>query len=162
MLRVYWPRHKKEGSEDAKGWLVGWKNSDYDYFVVSVMPDTSLAYLETALQDGTFPFRYASLFTQDVCNGHVLAILGMLNLPAATAQITSNDRFVVATTKPNFPLPRVSVSWSPDIDVQLVLFDPPEARRMQYVSFEPMALSIPGVPGVSIKPQQPGPLYGKT
>jgi len=41
LKRIYWPVNAARG-RDAPGWVVGWLNSENDYFVFAVLPEGSI------------------------------------------------------------------------------------------------------------------------
>lgn len=46
LKRIYWPVNAARG-RDAPGWVVGWLNSENDYFVIAVLPEGSVKVLST-------------------------------------------------------------------------------------------------------------------
>ena len=66
-------------------------------------------------------------------------VLGMVN-PAA--EVISASSQLLAYTEPSSPFPRISCSDKSRIPVQIIIFDRPSPKRMQYMSLEPISLAL--------------------
>ncbi|KAF2760842.1 N-acetylglucosaminyl transferase component Gpi1 [Pseudovirgaria hyperparasitica] len=143
LMRIFWPSGTHHASQN--GVLLGWKNSELDFFVVCVMLDVELRSVNNALQVGTLyrnaPHPISQIF--DRCGGSPLQVLGLLN------PIQAPTRFditcIIVYTEPNTKRPRL---FCPEngLTIQIIIFDRPHSTRMQYMSLTPMTLALDDKP----------------
>lgn len=137
LMRVFWPSDIT--ASEAAGVLVGWRNSDLDVVVVAVLDHVEPRSVENALKTGIL-FRNARhpvprIF--ELCSQPAMCVLGLVNAAPGT---TVNPSWVQATTRPGEPLPWVTCTKASTI--QTILFDRPNPHRMQYISLNPIGLSL--------------------
>ncbi len=75
-----------------------------------------------------------------LCGSSSMHVLGSTN-PATHSSISDLD-LVVAYTEPSCRFPRVSCPKKECLTVQIILFDRPSPRRMQYMSLDPISLVL--------------------
>lgn len=137
LMRVFWPSGTI--TSEAPAVLVGWRNSDLDVVVVAVLDHVEPRSVENALKTGIL-FRNARhsiprIF--ELCSQPAMRVLGLINAVPGTAVDPS---WVQATTRYGEPLPRITCTKASTI--QTILFDRPNPHRMQYISLNPIALSL--------------------
>ncbi|KAG7009152.1 N-acetylglucosaminyl-phosphatidylinositol biosynthetic protein [Physcia stellaris] len=140
LLRIFWPsdvpRDKKQGT------IVGWKNSDLDIFVVSILQGVEPRKVENAFKVGTL-FRNSPHPIQQIlhlCNTSSMHVLGIVN-PSVSPQ-GFDPKLIVAYTEPSSPFPQVASPSDGVITVQIIIFERPSPRRMQYLSLNPISLVL--------------------
>ncbi|PFH57681.1 hypothetical protein XA68_14691 [Ophiocordyceps unilateralis] len=137
LMRVFWPTDAC-GSH-RPGVVVGWRNSTLDVFVVAVLDDAHPQDVEFHLRLGSFfrggPYNPCRIY--DVCGHASMHVLGVSNAPHSD---TADPSWVRATTKPPLKLPTIACAKASS--VQLILYDRPQPKRMQYISLEPIALAL--------------------
>ncbi|GAM83162.1 hypothetical protein ANO11243_011480 [Dothideomycetidae sp. 11243] len=138
-MRVFWPADIANLSRP--GVLVGWRNSDLDVIVISVLQDVEIRSVENALQVGTL-FRgtpHAMNEIQERCGNLEFEVLGTLN----KSQSTKFDPFHLSAVSGRRGLP--PTIWCPEsvgITLQVVIFERPDPNRMQYMSLSPIPLTL--------------------
>ncbi|KAK5449582.1 pig-Q [Exophiala xenobiotica] len=140
MLRVFWPNNLTRTT--TPGVIVGWRNSDLDLFVITVLDDVEVRSVEAALRMGTLfrhsPYPVVRIF--QLCDRSNMHVLGTLNHPDLSDRFESTR--ICAFTVPGAKRPYIYCPPSADLSVQIVLFDPPNPTQMQYVSLEPISLAL--------------------
>ncbi|KAI1619822.1 N-acetylglucosaminyl transferase component-domain-containing protein [Exophiala viscosa] len=139
MLRVFWPNYLTRTT--TPGIIVGWRNSELDFFVITVLEDVEIHNVETALRMGTLfrnsPYPLARIF--QLCERSQMHVLGTLNHPLPDKyEPTRIYMFSIVGAK------RPYIYCPPDanLSVQIVLFEPPNPTQMQYFSLEPISLAL--------------------
>ncbi|KAL8841326.1 MAG: hypothetical protein Q9170_000956 [Blastenia crenularia] len=156
LLRIFWPSdapRRKEG-----GTIVGWKNSDLDIFVVSILKGVEVSVISlleystsnfqkprrvhNALQVGTLfrnaPHPLGQLL--HLCGHSAVQILGSVNL--SPSDEFSDPNWVFAFTDPASSFPSFYSSRYATSAVQVILFDRPSPTQMQYMSLAPISLAL--------------------
>ncbi|KAI0414337.1 n-acetylglucosaminyl transferase component GPI1 [Xylaria grammica] len=137
LMRVFWPSDIV--TSDLPGVLVGWRNSDLDVVVVAVLDHVDPKSVENALKTGILlrnaPHSVARIF--ELCGQASMHVLGLINTGPG---VVPDPSWVQATTYSSKPLLRVSCTKASTI--QTILFDRPNPLRMQYISLNPIALSL--------------------
>ncbi|EXJ85757.1 phosphatidylinositol glycan, class Q [Capronia coronata CBS 617.96] len=140
MLRIFWPNSLTRTT--APGVIVGWKNSELDFFVITVLEDVEVRNVESALRIGTLfrnsPYPVARIF--QLCDRSAMHVLGTLNHPDLP-EIYDPTR-LCAFIMPGEKRPRIYCPARAEISVQVVLFDPPNPTQMQYMSLTPISLAL--------------------
>ncbi|KAF2263483.1 Gpi1-domain-containing protein [Lojkania enalia] len=139
LVRVFWPSDGPSGS--SPGVLVGWRNSEHDIFVVSILQDVELRHVEFALQMETL-FRYSPHPIRDLfrrCGHTSMRVLGVVN-PASLPDQFSVNVLTFYTDSSLFP--QLYCSSDPPLTAQIILYDRPHPRRMQYLSLVPISLAL--------------------
>lgn len=139
-MRVFWPSDAPTGL--SPGVLVGWRNSELDVFVVSILQDVELRNVENALLVGTL-LRHSAHNIQDLfkrCGHSSMRVLGSVN------PHTPPDRFdpslLVTYTDTETRFPRLYCPPESGLTVQVIVYDRPHPTRMQYLSLSPMSLAL--------------------
>lgn len=140
LLRVFWPsdvpRIRKQGT------IVGWRNSDLDLFVVSVLQDVESDRVAHALQTGVLFRRSPHPVGQllHLCGNSSMRVLGTVN--SATRGDSFESNHLLAYTDSSSPFPRIICPHDPRKSVQIIIFDRPSPTRMQYMSLSPISLAL--------------------
>lgn len=119
---------------------MGWRNQESDMVVIGVMEGVDPSAVEKALRSGILyrhPKHTISTLL-DICDNAPIHVLGVTNpLKDAT---NYHPTFIFVNIDNTYPLlqPGIDGSWM----AQIILFDPPEPMRMQYLSLEPIALAL--------------------
>ncbi|KAI0399452.1 N-acetylglucosaminyl transferase component [Xylaria palmicola] len=137
LMRVFWPSDVVV--TDLPGVLVGWRNSDLDVVVVAVLDHVEPRSVENALKTGILlrNTRHSVARIFEICGQPAMHVLGWIN---ATPSTVFDPSWVQAITNPSESLPQVTCTKASNI--QTILFDRPKPRRMQYISLNPIALSL--------------------
>lgn len=137
VMRVFWPTDACK--TPRPGVVVGWRNSTLDVFVVAVLDDVDARDVEFHFRLGTF-FRsclHNPGRIYDVCGHASMYVLGVAN---ASNPDAADPSWVRATTTPTSRRPVITCAKASSI--QLILYDRPRPKRMQYISLEPIALAL--------------------
>ncbi|KAI1352066.1 N-acetylglucosaminyl transferase component [Xylaria sp. FL0043] len=139
LMRVFWPSDIV--TTDVPGVLVGWRNSDLDVVVVAVLDHVDPKSVENALKTGILlrNARHSIARLFELCGQASMHVIGLIN---AGPDVVSDPSWVQATTSYSEPLLRVTCTKASSI--QTILFDRPNPLRMQYISLNPIALSLTG------------------
>ncbi|KAI4234554.1 MAG: hypothetical protein LQ349_003721, partial [Xanthoria aureola] len=126
----------------AGGTILGWRNSDLDIFVVSILQDVEPRRVENALRVGTLvrgsPHPLGQLL--QLCGHSTIQVLGSLNLDPPEDQF--DPSWVSAYTNGTSLFPLFRGPGDRTLAIQVVIFDRPSPARMQYMSLLPMALAL--------------------
>ncbi|KAK2595551.1 pig-Q [Conoideocrella luteorostrata] len=151
LMRVFWPTDIRRS--DRPGVVVGWRNSTLDVFVVAILDDVEVnpsswsskantlqaREVEYHLKVGTF-FRSASHSPgriYDLCGHSSMHVLGVSN---ATQPEAVDPSWVCATINQSSRTPTINCAKA--LSIQLILYDRPQPKRMQYISLAPIALAL--------------------
>ncbi|KAF2144521.1 uncharacterized protein K452DRAFT_295954 [Aplosporella prunicola CBS 121167] len=144
LMRIFWPSDTPSGTN--AGVLVGWRNSELDIFVVTVLQDVELRRVDNALRVGTLfhnnPYPMSTILER--CGYSSLQVLGSLN--PETAPTVFNPKELVAYTVPSSRFPRIFCPKDGGLTVQVILFNRPDPARMQYLSLTPISLALADKP----------------
>ncbi|KAF2155331.1 Gpi1-domain-containing protein [Myriangium duriaei CBS 260.36] len=138
-MRVFWP--SDIANITRPGVLVGWRNSDLDVIVLSVLQDVEIRSVQNALQVGTLfrgtPHSMSQILER--CGNLDFEVLGSLN---GKHTHTFDPFHLNATSGRRGKPPAI---WCPDaagIILQVVIFERPDPNRMQYLSLNPIPLAL--------------------
>lgn len=138
-MRVFWPSDIANISNP--GVLVGWRNSDLDVIVISVLQDVETRSVQNALQVGTLfrgsPHPINELLER--CGNLEFEVLGSLNGKQAT---TFDPFYINALSGRKGKSPIIWCPEAPAFTLQVVIFDRPDPNRMQYFSLSPIPLAL--------------------
>ncbi|GAB0132098.1 hypothetical protein EsDP_00000543 [Epichloe bromicola] len=137
LMRLFWPTDIRKS--DRPGVVVGWRNSTLDVFVVAILDDVRAQDIEFHLKLGTF-FRsapHSSVRIYDICGHSSMHVLGVSNEANAEA---IDPSWVCATINPSSRTPTITCAKASSI--QLILYDRPHPKHMQYISLAPIALAL--------------------
>ncbi|TWU78271.1 phosphatidylinositol N-acetylglucosaminyltransferase subunit gpi1 [Metarhizium rileyi] len=132
-------RRRDIRDSDRPGVVVGWRNSTLDVFVVAILDDVDAKEVEHHLKGGSF-FRSASHSPgriYELCGHSSMHVLGVSN---SITFDTVDPSWVCAITHPSSRTPTITCSKASSI--QLILYDRPQPKHMQYISLEPIALAL--------------------
>ncbi|RMX70935.1 hypothetical protein D0869_16147, partial [Hortaea werneckii] len=136
-------RRRGDAPKDGiSGILVGWRNSDLDVLVVSVLQGVEARNVDHALRVQTL-FRSSPHpidHILDRCGKHPLQVLGTLNAPSTTLHF--EPKFLSLRYDRRDAAPRIDCSSDTGFTVQVVVFDRPDPKRMQYLSMTPISLAL--------------------
>ncbi|OAQ96000.1 hypothetical protein LLEC1_03849 [Akanthomyces lecanii] len=136
LMRVFWPTDIR--SSDRPGVVVGWRNSTLDVFVVAVLDDVDPRNVDIHLKSNSF-FRsgpHSSDRIYELCGHSSMHVLGVSN---ATNYALVDPSWVCATTSASRE-PRIICAKASS--VQLILYDRPRPKGMQYISLNPISLAL--------------------
>ncbi|SPO04427.1 related to N-acetylglucosaminyl-phosphatidylinositol biosynthetic protein gpi1 [Cephalotrichum gorgonifer] len=121
------------------GVIVGWKNSELDFFVVAVLEVADARNVEHHVRVGTLVrnARHSIDRMYDLCGHDSLHVLGVTN---ALDTETLDPSWVRATTTPAQAIPIIRYDRASNI--QIILFKRPRPIQMQYMSLNPIALAL--------------------
>ncbi|KAI5239674.1 Gpi1-domain-containing protein [Aureobasidium subglaciale] len=141
LMRIFWPTDIVR-SEKA-GVIVGWKNSDLDMVVVTILLEVDARSVEGALQRGALfhssPHPIERLL--DRCGRLPLQVLGTLN-PERAPSLNFNPSSIQVYYSQHYAVPQVHCPGESSVSLQIVTFDRPNPYRMQYLSLTPIALTL--------------------
>lgn len=140
LMRIFWPSDAPR--ETSPGVLVGWRNSELDVFVVSILQDVELRQVENALQVGTL-LRHSPHPIQDLfkrCGHSSMRVLGNVNPRSPPDRFDAAVLTVFTDTPTRFP--RLFCPADACLTVQIILYDRPYPTRMQYLSLSPISLAL--------------------
>ncbi|KAL9096287.1 MAG: hypothetical protein Q9165_001284 [Trypethelium subeluteriae] len=139
-MRVFWPSDAPKG--DSPGVLVGWRNSELDIVVVTILQHVDLRKAVNALQVEALyrnpPHPLDHIF--DRCGEIQLQVLGLVN--PSVAPNSFNPRQIEVDTRSNARFPHVYCPAECRVTLQVIMFDRPHPTRMQYMSLEPISLAL--------------------
>ncbi|KAM3475905.1 hypothetical protein MY5147_003489 [Beauveria neobassiana] len=136
LMRVFWPTDIRVS--ERPGVVVGWRNSTLDVFVVAILDDVDPRNVEIHLRSNTF-FRsgpHSSSRIYELCGHASMHVLGLSN---ATNHALVDSSWVCATTSASRE-PRITCAKASS--VQLILYDRPRPKGMQYISLNPISLAL--------------------
>ncbi|KAI9685422.1 MAG: phosphatidylinositol N-acetylglucosaminyltransferase subunit gpi1 [Bathelium mastoideum] len=140
LMRIFWPSDAPKG--DYPGVLVGWRNSELDILVVTILQHVELRKVVNALQVEALyrnpPHPLEHIF--DRCGGSRLQVLGSVNSQSPPNSFDPQQIFV--ETRKNGRFPQVYCPADCEITLQIISFDRPHPTRMQYMSLEPISLAL--------------------
>ncbi|KAI5793823.1 N-acetylglucosaminyl transferase component-domain-containing protein, partial [Peziza echinospora] len=144
MMRIFWPSDApRRTMAEGPGLLVGWRNSERDIMVIAILYDVDNSKVDQELRSGSF-FRkskhsLARIF--ELCGRSSVYALGVVNeVPATGSEFSPHH--IHAFTDKSSPYPRVYCPESSGISMQVILYDRPHPRQMQYLSLEPISLAL--------------------
>lgn len=141
LLRVFWPSDLLRPS--SPGVIVGWKNSDQDLFVLTVLDHVDAKKVEEALKTGILfrhsPYPISRIFA--LCRRSSLHVLGLTNPEQISDESALNPTLLHVRVNQN-GLPRIYCPKKANLSVQIILFERPLPYRMQYMSLEPLTLAL--------------------
>ena len=140
LLRIFWPLGLAVST--TPGVIVGWRNSDSDLCVVTVLEDAEVKNVEHALNSGMLlrnsPYPINRMF--QLCARSNMNVLGTLNYPEPPMSFNPSNLSVYLTAPGNKP--QLYCPTSAKLAIQIILFEQPDPERMQYMSPQPMTLAL--------------------
>ncbi|KAI9886646.1 MAG: hypothetical protein M1823_001560 [Watsoniomyces obsoletus] len=142
-MRVFWPSDAPRSQ--LPGVLVGWKNTELEFFVLTILEAVNSRNVELALRAGVLyrnsPHPIGLLF--ELCRISSLQVLGWSNPVDRPLMTDDNSRFC-AYIHPSSPFPRIESPAAMRHTLQIIMYRPPHPTRMQYMSLDPIPLSLGG------------------
>ncbi|KAL6709519.1 pig-Q [Coniothyrium glycines] len=139
LIRIFWPSDAL--IQQLSGVLVGFRNSDNDVFVVSVLLGVELRHVQNALSVGTLvrnsPHNVQELIQR--CGDSPLRVVGTVN---QTIFDDSDTTILRLQTDSSSAFPKLRLSFGIDATAQVVVYDRPNPIRMQYLSIHPISLAL--------------------
>ncbi|KAJ5095559.1 hypothetical protein NUU61_004915 [Penicillium alfredii] len=140
LLRVFWPYDLPRSS--APGVIVGWRNSELDLFVLTVLEDVEPRNVDNALRAGILfrnsPHPIVRIF--GLCGRSQMHVLGSTN-PLEPPR-SFNPSHLHVTTHPPSKAPRIFCPPEANLSVQVIMFQRPHPTRMEYMSLDPISLAL--------------------
>ncbi|PWY92571.1 hypothetical protein BO70DRAFT_281625 [Aspergillus heteromorphus CBS 117.55] len=140
LLRVFWPNDLPRSS--SPGVIVGWRNSEWDLFVLTVLEDVEPRNVDNALRAGILfrnsPHPIVRIFA--LCGRSAMHVLGSTNSPDPPT--TFNPSHLCVTTNTSDKVPRIYCPSDTNLSVQVIMFHRPHPTRMEYMSLEPISLAL--------------------
>ncbi|KAB8230039.1 muts domain V-domain-containing protein [Aspergillus alliaceus] len=140
LLRVFWPYDLPRSS--SQGVIVGWKNSELDLFVLTVLEDVEPRNVDNALRAGILfrnsPHPIVRIFT--LCGRSAMHVLGTTNPREPSTAFNPSHLYV--NTHPSCKVPRIYCPPETNMSVQVIMFHRPHPTRMEYMSLEPISLAL--------------------
>ncbi|KAI5859882.1 Gpi1-domain-containing protein [Durotheca rogersii] len=137
LMRVFWPADIVVS--DFPGVIVGWRNSSLDVVVIAVLDHVAPSNVENALATGILlrsaPHPVPRIF--ELCEQSSMYVLGVTN---REPDFELDPLWVHATVGRSCRVPKVACPTASSI--QIIQFERPIPRRMQYISLNPIALSL--------------------
>ena len=150
LLRIFWPNNLSRAA--TPGVIVGWRNSETDLLVITILEDVEVRNVEYALRMRTLfrnsPYPVARIF--QMCTQQDMFVLGDVNYPDPPPSF--NIKHIHAYIIPQVSKPLIHCPLGTQLSVQIILFDPPDPIAMQYMSLRPISLVLgdrPSDPGNS-------------
>ncbi|KAF2169591.1 hypothetical protein M409DRAFT_64678 [Zasmidium cellare ATCC 36951] len=145
LMRIFWPSDAPR--DTIPGVLVGWRNSDLDILVVGVLQGVEARNVEHALRVQHL-FRGSPYSVEKIvqhCGGKPLQVLGTLNANYTVAAF--DPKLLSLHTVLRSTTPQVDCPPDTAITFQMIMFDRPDPKRMQYFSLTPISLALEDKPG---------------
>lgn len=137
LMRVFWPTDI--ATSTAPGVVVGWRNSSLDVVVIAVLDHVEPKSVENALKTGILlrnaPHPIPRIF--EICGQSSMHVLGITN---REPDFDTDPSWVRAVVGPSQRTPKITCPKASSI--QIILFERPTPQRMQYISLNPIALSL--------------------
>ncbi|KAI9843088.1 MAG: phosphatidylinositol N-acetylglucosaminyltransferase subunit gpi1 [Sclerophora amabilis] len=163
LTRIFWPLDIPRTG--APGVIVGWRNSEQDFFVLAILEDVDVGLglpilvvmtndqtdtvgfsqsrgVELALRTGTLYRNSHHSISRifDICGRSAMHVLGRVNSPMTPNP--SNNSYFHAYTNPHNQFPVVSCYGANDRTVQIIMFNRPHPTKMEYVALNPISLAL--------------------
>ncbi|KAI9809651.1 MAG: hypothetical protein M1825_000083 [Sarcosagium campestre] len=139
LMRIFWPLDTSRSS--CPGVIVGWRNSESDFFVLGILENVDSRSVENALRVGTLyrNSHYAISRIFELCGRTSIHVLGWSNPPVVPAALDLTHFCAYTSTSRQ---PRIVCAKSKDVTVQVITFERPVPSRMQYMSIDPISLIL--------------------
>lgn len=140
LMRIFWPSDLP--NTPRPGVIVGWRNSELDVVVVTILHDVEPRSVDNALRVGTL-FRGTPHPVERIlgrCGRLPLQVLGTFN--PTTEPLAFSPLALVASSGVRGYFPLFHCPADADVTLQIVSFDKPNPHRMQYLSLTPISLTL--------------------
>lgn len=140
LLRVFWPYDLPRSS--SPGVIVGWRNSELDLFVLTVLEGVEPRNVDNALRAGILfrnsPHPIVRIFT--LCGRSQMHVLGSTN--SRTVPECFNASHLYFTTQSSSKAPQIQCLTDANVSVQVIMYHRPHPTRMEYMSLDPISLAL--------------------
>ncbi|KAJ5795707.1 uncharacterized protein N7518_004247 [Penicillium psychrosexuale] len=140
LLRVFWPYDLPRSS--SPGVIVGWRNSELDLFVLTVLEDVESKNVDNALRAGILfrnsPHPIVRIFT--LCGRSQMHVLGSTNSRESPTSFNPSHLDVTTILSPKAP--RIFCPPEANLSVQVIMYHRPHPTRMEYMSLDPISLAL--------------------
>ncbi|KAF7719704.1 Phosphatidylinositol N-acetylglucosaminyltransferase subunit Q [Penicillium ucsense] len=140
LLRVFWPYDLPRSS--SSGVIVGWRNSELDFFVLTVLEEVEPRNVDNALRAGILfrnaPHPIVRIFS--LCGRSQMHVLGSTNPRSPPDTFSSSHLYV--NTQTSTRAPQIYCPPDMNLSVQVVMYDRPHPTRMEYMSLNPISLAL--------------------
>ncbi|KAI9850993.1 MAG: phosphatidylinositol N-acetylglucosaminyltransferase subunit gpi1 [Thelocarpon superellum] len=141
LMRIFWPLDTPRS--ESSGVIVGWRNSDLDLFVVTILEHVEPQSVEVALRAGSLyrntQHSIGRIF--NLCGVSTTHILGRSN-PRGPDTARLSPLQIHAYVRPSSPVPVVTCPSAAAMNIQIIMFHRPDPTRMQYMSLDPISLAL--------------------
>ncbi|CAZ85429.1 unnamed protein product [Tuber melanosporum] len=139
LMRVFWPLDFQRSSQP--GVLVGWRNSELDIFVVDILNGVDSRRVAKELSSRSLYRKSLHSVERifELCGRTELHVLGSVN--EEPGPLFRPDHIYAFTDK-SCRYPQIFCPPASGIDFQVILFQRPHPRRMQYLSLTPISLAL--------------------
>ncbi|CUS15625.1 unnamed protein product [Tuber aestivum] len=139
LMRVFWPLDFQRNSRP--GILVGWRNSELDIFVVDILNGVDGRRIAEELSSRSLYRKSLHSVERifELCGRTELHVLGSVN--EEPGPLFQPDHIYAFTDK-SCRYPQIFCPPASGIDFQVILFQRPHPRRMQYLSLTPISLAL--------------------
>jgi phosphatidylinositol glycan class Q protein len=140
LMRIFWPSDAPQHL--LPGVLVGWRNSELDVLVIGVLQGVDARNVEHALRMRTL-FRGSPHSIDNIlerCGGQMPQVLGTLNGPPRQNGFDPKMLSLHSVRRSN--IPKVDCPLDAGYTLQIVAFDRPDPKNMQYLSLTPISLAL--------------------
>ncbi|KAJ5888529.1 hypothetical protein N7495_008570 [Penicillium taxi] len=142
LLRVFWPYDLPRSS--SPGVIIGWRNSELDLFVLTVLDDVEARNVDNALRAGILfrnsPHPIVRIFA--LCGRSQMHVLGSTNSSLDLTSFNPSHLNVTTNLPSKSQVPRVYCPTEANLSVQVIMYHRPHPTRMEYVSLEPISLAL--------------------
>ncbi|KAK2808342.1 hypothetical protein FQN50_004727 [Emmonsiellopsis sp. PD_5] len=144
LLRVFWPNDIPKAT--SPGVIVGWRNSEFDLFVLTVLEHVEPRNVDNALRTGILlrnsPHPISRIFA--LCGKHAMHVLGSTNPTELPTAFSPSHLYI--TWNPSSKVPRIYCPPETKLSIQIITFNRPHPTRMQYMSLRPISLILEDKP----------------
>ncbi|QSS63562.1 N-acetylglucosaminyl transferase component Gpi1 [Histoplasma capsulatum] len=144
LLRVFWPNDIPKST--SPGVIVGWRNSEFDLFVLTVFEHVESRNVDNALRTGILfrssPHPISRIMA--LCGKHAMHVLGSTNPTELPTAFSPSHLYI--TWNPSSKVPRIFCPPETKLSIQIITFNRPHPMRMQYMSLRPISLILEDKP----------------
>jgi phosphatidylinositol glycan class Q protein len=141
LFRLFWPSDAPRAN--TPGVLLGWKNSESDVIVISILQEVELHKVDHALRmrhlfkNSPYPPEHIL----ERCGKNQLQVLGVVN-PKTPPKGFFDPSLLIAYTSNKSKFPTLYCPDYGNYTLQILLFDRPNPKVMQYFSLSPISLAL--------------------
>lgn len=140
LMRVFWPSDAP--TAPSPGVLVGFRNSKLDVFVVSILQEVGFSSVENALRTGTLLRHKPHDIQQLLKLSHHSSLHALGHINPSETPTRFDPLRLVAYTAPGTRFPRLYCPAGINLTLQIIVYDRPHPKYMQYLSLNPISLAL--------------------